>query len=56
MKRTRNSIKYRISHWLNVLTWKDFIHAKNIALYWIIEVLTALLLFFVIFILPHLFN
>ena len=56
MKRTRSSIKYRISHWFNVLTWKDFIHVKNIVFYWAVEVLTALLLFSVIFILPHLFN
>ena len=56
MKRTRNSIKYRIFHWFNTLSYNDFIHVKNIIVYWVVEILTILLLFFFIFIIPHLFG
>ena len=56
MKRTRNSIKYRIFHWFNTLTRDDFVRVKNIVTYWSVEILTALLLFSVIFIIPHLFG
>lgn len=55
MKRTRNSIRYRIFHWFNTLTFNDFRHVKNMVFYWSVEILTALLLLSFIFILPHLF-
>lgn len=54
-KYNRRSWKYRIFHWFNTLTFNDVRRAKSFIFAAIGELLTVLLLFFVIFILPSFF-
>ena len=55
-KRTRKSVKYQLFHFYNGLCKNDFIRAKNITVYWFVEIFTAIIFFFIIFIIPFLFT
>ena len=55
VKHNRRSFKYRIFHWFNTLTFNDVRRAKRFIFAAIDELLTVLLLLFVIFILPSFF-
>ena len=56
MKRTRQSLKYKIFHFFHTLTIKDFIYLKNFTIEFINDIAMILVFFIVIFILPAMFH
>lgn len=56
MKRTRNSLKYRIFHFLNQIGIQDFLRAERTIRFTINEILLCIAILIVLFFVPALFH
>lgn len=56
MKRTRNSLKYRIFHFLNQIGIQDFLRAERTIRFTINEILLCIAILAVLFFVPALFH
>ena len=56
MKRTRNSLSYKIKMWYYRLTFRDIKHAVKIVLGFVFEFIMVFLGFVLIFLIPALFH
>lgn len=57
MKRNaRNTIGYRVKFFFYRLTWEDIAHVINVAKFYIVEILTAIVIFLFLFFFPAFFH